>query len=101
MDVFLLVVCAGLVVAGFAMIVTSFTVVSREPTELTQAQVVIDGKHHLGGRRSFHVRVRECRKGRLVRGVLIIIVAMIAGVATVSWSLEHMTFDLKPRFLGC
>ncbi len=80
------------------MVATGFKRVPREPSRLPPAQLVIDGKHDLGGSCSRRVRVR---KNRLVHGILIIAVAVTAGVATVSYSLRHMPLNLSgPWFPG-
>lgn len=87
-----MIVCCGLLVAGIAMVVTGFKVVPREPPGMPPAQLVIDGKHDLGGSCSPRIRVR---KDRLVRGILMIAAAVIAGVAVVSYSLQHMKLNLS------
>jgi hypothetical protein len=96
MDKLLLLVCIGLVVAGLAVVATAFKAVPREPPGLPPAQLVIDGKHDLGGPRSPRVRVQN---NRLVGGILVIVVAVIAGLATVSYSLDHMTFGFTGSWL--
>jgi hypothetical protein len=88
----LLIVCLGGVVVGLVMVGSGFKVARREPPGLPPAQIVIDGKHDLGRSSAPRIRVRD---DRLVRGIAIIAVALIAGVATVNYLVQHMTFDFS------
>jgi hypothetical protein len=92
MEGFTLFMCGGLLIAGLTTIVTGFKPVPREPAGLPPAQLIIDRTCHLGASRSRRIRVR---RNRLIGGVLILVLATLALLGTVAYSLAHMRFGLS------